>query len=464
MNTQPIHTADLVIEHAIEPEEDDYGEVRAILDALWRNKLVILGILLLFGAISGALAWLIPGRYKSEAIVMVQPVGNLADQNTLNPGVPPEIVRSQLEVARSQNVVGPVVDHLGLTKDPEFAAKGAKSVQTQRATVISHVADRLNVDNDGRSATIHFVFTANSPQKAAQVAGAIAEQYIATQSEIKNRATLATEGRLDARLANLREQAFGAEQAAEDYRRSVGLITLAPAPDGSDGSTAMSYSARYLDEFSRQAASLTAASAQASAKAKGAAADMSSSGGASTPEALSSSVVSSLLQQDSDLAKTEASLASKYTAEHPQLIQVRAERAQIHRALAAARGNVEGSLRIEANSAATAERSASARANVLQARVNQEVAEGVRYRQLSREATIKRQTYEEFAHQAGTIAARSLLQLPDAVLVSPASLPIKPSWPNRWLIVALGCIAGLVAGCVVAILRSLHSRRAFARN
>jgi uncharacterized protein involved in exopolysaccharide biosynthesis len=389
---------------------------------------------------------------------MVQSVGNPADQNTANPGVPPEVVRSQLEVAQSQNVVGPVVDHLGLMKDPEFAAKGAKSNEMQRAKVIANVAERLNIDNDGRSATIHITFTANSPQKAARVADAIADQYIMTQSEIKSRATRANEGQLDARLSELRGQAFAAEQAAEDYRRSVGLVTLAPAPDGSDGSTAMSYSARYLDEFSRQAASLTAAATQANARANGAAADMSSNGGANTPEALSSSVVSSLLQQDSDLAKTESSLASKYTAEHPQLVQVRAERAQIRRALAAARGNVEGSLKLEANTTAAAESAARAKANVLQGRVNQEIAEGMRYHQLSREARIKRQTYEDFAHQAGTIAARSLLQLPDAVLVSPASLPIKESWPNRKLIVALGCFAGLVAGCVVAILRSLSAR------
>jgi polysaccharide biosynthesis transport protein len=460
MNTQPIHSADLAIEHTIEPEPDDYGEVRAFLEALWHNKLIILGIFILFGAISGTVAWMIPGRYKSEAIVMVQPVANLADQNTMNPGVPPEVVRSQLEVARSQNVIGPVVDHLGLMKDPEFAAKGGKSSDTQRATVIANVADRLDIDNDGRSATIHVAFVANSAQKAARVADAIADQYIMTQGEIKSRASQTTEGRLDARLAELRQQAFAAEQEAEEYRRSVGLVTLAPAPDGSDGSTAMSYSARYLDEFSRQAASMTAAATQANAKANGAAADMSSNGGASTPEVLSSTVISSLLQQDAELAKSEASLASKYTAEHPQLIQVRAERAQLHRALAAARGNIEGSLKLEANSAAAAERAASAKAHALQGRVNEEIAEGVRYRQLSREARIKRQTYEDFAHQSGTIAERSLLQLPDVVLVSPASLPIKESWPNRWVIFALGCIAGLVAGCVAAILRALVTERA----
>jgi uncharacterized protein involved in exopolysaccharide biosynthesis len=455
MNTQPIHSSELTIEHAVEPERDVYGEVRAFLDALWRERRVILGIFLLFGAISAALAWLIPGRYRSEAIVMVQPLGNLADQNTVNPGVPPEVVRSQLEVARSQNVVGPVVDRLGLMNDPEFAAKAGKSKDTQRAKVMAKVADRLDVDNDGRSSTIHISFVANSPQKAARVTDAIAEQYIMTQGEIKTRANRATAGRLDARLNELRQQAFAAEQTAEDYRQSVNLITLAPAPDGSDGSTAMSYSARYLDEFSRQAANLTAAATQAHAKANGASADMSRNAGASTPEVLSSSVVSSLMQQDAELAKTEASLASKYTPEHPQLVQVRAQRAQLHQQLAALKGNIAGSLKLEANSAAAAENAASAKANQLQGRVNREIGESVRYRQLSHEAKIKRQSYEDFARQASTIAERSLLALPDAVLVSPASLPIKESWPNRYLIFVLGCIAGLVAGCVVAILRSL---------
>ena len=40
---------------------------------------------------------------------------------------------------------------------------------------------------------------------------------------------------------------------------------------------------------------------------------------------------------------------------------------------------------------------------------------------------------------------------------APPNLPTSPIWPNRWLITALGCAAGLLAGAVVAWRRAAFS-------
>lgn len=437
-------------------------DLRALLAAFARQKYLIAGVSFLGIIAAGASALLIPGRYKSEVVVLVQPVGNLAEPNGAVGQATPELVRSQLEVVQSQRVLGKVVDDLKLAGDPEFEPKRSladANAPVRRAAVIANVARRLDVDNDGRSVTIHIAFAASTAAKAAQITEAIANEYVRVQGEMKGRAIAATKDRLDKRLADLRLATFNAEATAENFRRQAGLITLSSAPEGADDMQGATYPSKLLGELSRQTAELTAQSAIARARASSAAADLARNGGRSTPEVLSSPVISSLLEQDALLAKSEASLASRYTSENRLLIEAREQRRANRYALSQAMGNIERSLRSQAQSASAALGAATGRANELEGLINRQLSNTVQYRQLQREAKLKRQTYEQFATEAGNISERALLQLPDAQLVSPASMPIKQSWPNRPIIFLGGSLLALLLAFGLAILREFRNLR-----
>ena len=434
--------------------------LRALGRTLMGRKLLILGLFLLFSAIAGAVAWFMPARYKSSATVLVQPVGNPADRTAMNMQAQPEIVRSQLEIVGSPRVIERVIDNQRLMDDEDYAPSGSLQngdAETRRAAVVANVTKRLNVENDGRSVTLRISYEASTPQKAERITNDIANEYIRATIEIKNRALKLTKDRLDGRLAELRQSTLQAEQAAEDYRRSANLVWLDPARVNGGAVGGTTYSSRLLEQFSGQAAALLATSTQATAKALGSNADVARTGGAVTPEVLSSTLVTSLMQRDAELAETEAAMAARYTRRHVPLVQVRAKRAKLRASLAAAKAGIHSSLVLEASIARTAQEAATVRANALQNLVNQQIADGARYRQLQNDATIKRKAYEEFADQATILAERSLLQLPDAVLIYPASLPVKASWPNRYVIFGLGCVVALVLATAIAVLLAFLS-------
>lgn len=459
MITHPVQPAGTHIERPGEPHADDFGGLRAIGLALYREKLVIFSFFFILFAISALVIWFIPGRYTSEATVLVQPVGNLADPASINAQAPPEIVRSQLEVVQSPSVIEHVVDRLGLMGDDEFKPTGSLrngDAETRRAAVVANLAKRLKAENDGRSVTIHISFAANSPHKAERITAEIANAYIQTAAELKNRAVKATKDRLEGRLADLRTDMLQAEQAAENYRRSANLVWLSPASDGSEILGGTTYTSRLLDQFSRQAADILATAEQARARAAQASGDLIRTGGANTPEVLSSNVVASLLQRDAELADTEASMIPRYTTLYPPLVRIRAQRARLRATLAATKHGITHSLDLQANSAAAADQAARTRALALERIVDRQIADGAHYRQLQRDAVTRRKAYENFADEASAIAQRSLLQLPNAVLVAPASLPIKESWPNRIVFNSLAGIASLAFACLVAVLRELR--------
>lgn len=441
------------------PEHSE-RELYNIFQSLVRQRLFLAGGLLVALAAAAIAIVVLPGRYTSDATLIVQPVGNVSQIGSMSEQATPEIVRSQLEVVRSHRVLSGVIDRLNLANDPEFAAdgKGLTAAET-RAEVIENVADNLEVDNDGRSVTIHIAFTAKSPAKAAQIADAIAEEYIRTQGELKGRAIEATKQRLNQRLSDLRAEAFGAEEAAEAFRAQAGLIAISAPVDGQEDSFGATYSARLLGELSRQAANLSAEAALARAQAAGAEAGSAGRDGQSTPAVLVSPVIAALRQQDADLVKSEAQLTARYTADHPLVADVRAQRSETQRLLSRTTSDIRRSLVIQAQSAMAAEGAIVRKADALEQRVNREMAQTVRYRQLQREAKIKRQTYENFATEAGVISERALLQLPDAQIVSPASMPISASGPNRALIFAAVAIAVLAAAFCLAIAREFRASR-----
>lgn len=441
---------------------DGLREIRAVAATLVWGRYLILSTLIVGGALTLVVVGSLPGRYQSDATVLVQPVGDLAAPSSATAPTSPEIVRSQLEVVRSPGVVGRVVERLRLIGDPEFASRRARrepDPEVRRAMVLENVQDHLKVDNDGRSVTIHIGFAARSPQKAQRIADEIANEYIRTASDLKNRAADLTRTRLEKRLADLRLATVDAEDAAERYRRSKALVWLPAAGDADERTGGATYTSRLLDQFSRQAAEISAAAEQAQARARVASGDMARTGGANTPEVLSSAVIGSFLQQDAALAATEASLAARYTSDYPALRQVRAQRAKLRGGLRTTRDNILRSLNLQAHSAEVANQAAGARAQALEGRVSQQTADTLRYQQLRSDAATKRKIYEDFASRAGAISERSLLQLPDAVLVSPASLPIRESSPNRPILLAIGFMLALMAGCAVALLAGLRVGR-----
>ena len=112
--------------------------------------------------------------------------------------IPPDsaAVESQAEILKSEKIALAVIEKLHLTEDPDFVKPGrladlfAKLVgsvprpQSQSETtrrVAETFARRLDVKRVGLSYIIEVGFSASDPKRAAQIANAVADAYMADQ-------------------------------------------------------------------------------------------------------------------------------------------------------------------------------------------------------------------------------------------------------------------------------------------
>jgi uncharacterized protein involved in exopolysaccharide biosynthesis/Mrp family chromosome partitioning ATPase len=148
-------------------------------------------------------------------------------------------VDSQIQVLQSREVVGRVVDQFDLTKDEEFGGpvgglrmavvtaapflsaiidspNPETAADSVRHVTINRVSDALSVQRIGVSSAVQISFTSQDSQRAAAMANALAQAYIDSRIELRQRARAAAIEQLGKRLIETREKAFNSDLPIQD--------------------------------------------------------------------------------------------------------------------------------------------------------------------------------------------------------------------------------------------------------
>jgi capsular exopolysaccharide synthesis family protein len=96
---------------------------------------------------------------------------------------------------------------------------------------------------------------------------------------------------------------------------------------------------------------------------------------------------------------------------------------------------------------------------VLQQRLSELGQSEVRMRELQRETDANRAVYEPFLLKVRDLTARLEVQQPDASIVSPALVPLSPSFPQKPKTIGLAGFGSLVVGALAALLVDMHRSR-----
>lgn len=103
------------------------GDIRDLWRLIWRRKHFIVIGAILFGAIAYFITSSMTPKFTATATVMLQPrdTNLLEGIESVVSGLPfsDDVIRGEIVVLRSNNLVGRVVDELGLISDPEFNAR-----------------------------------------------------------------------------------------------------------------------------------------------------------------------------------------------------------------------------------------------------------------------------------------------------------------------------------------------------
>jgi polysaccharide biosynthesis transport protein len=197
----------------------------------------------------------VPTLYKSSARVLLDrsvtrylQTNKIADDPTYDDAE----IASQIYIMSSESIVVPVVRSMNLAQDREFVGSPkesggpidkVKSLVKQfigwdahanatidpdaalEQTAVDTFFKRLSIYREDVANVINVTFASEDPVKAANIANAIADTYIATALEAKLKSTNLVGQWLQGRLVDLKAQAMDADRTLQNYKIANNLVS-----------------------------------------------------------------------------------------------------------------------------------------------------------------------------------------------------------------------------------------------
>jgi len=445
------------------PASQDGDGVTALLRVLWRRRATVVGVTALLLLLTALVLARMTPSYSARADIILEPRRPDATGQEAASG-PPEsdaaLIASEIEVVTSRELLARVVQQQGLLRDPEFnAALGVEDgplvalglrppaevppLAKQRLRTVDALRQRLTAQPVGRARVIAVRLRSADPRKAARLANAVAEAYLADRLAARRRAVDGATRALDAKVEELRQRVAAAEAKVAAYRRDSGLVD-GPGAD---------VNAQQIAALNTRLVEARARQAEADARLAQAERLLEAGGADSAAEVLESALIGRLRGQESDLRRQRAELATVYGPRHPKMINVAAQIDELRGKIAQEVRRIVQNLR---NEAAVAARRTAALRDSLAAREREAAAQQrarVRLRQLEREAAAERELFSSFLGRLKQTSASQGLERPRARILSRATPPASPAAPNVPLILALAFMAALPCGVGAALLQ-----------
>jgi succinoglycan biosynthesis transport protein ExoP len=382
-------------------------------------------------------------------------------------------VESQTEILRSENIASAVVKNLDLVNDPEFVGSGggllgaifgaifgqsdsdkvASDFEVNRSAIRSFQS-RLAIKRIGLSYVIQISFWSYSPERAAQIANAVADAYITDQLEAKYQATRRASVWLQDRIRELRDQVSTAERAVVDFKTQNNIVSTG-GPDK-----------RLLGE--QQVAELTSQLVMARAHSAETKARLdqiesvlrktdspSESFGSTVTDILKNEVVTKLRTQYAELSARESEWSLKYGRDHLAVVNLRNQLREIRNA-------IFEELKRLGETYKSDYAIAKQRENGIEQELSQAVsgsqatdAKSVTLRELQSTAQTYKTIYDNFLQRYMEAVQQQSFPITEARVISSASRPLSKSHPKAILDMAIACLGGIVLGFGIGLLRDL---------
>jgi polysaccharide biosynthesis transport protein len=384
----------------------------------------------------------LPKSYTAQATVLVN-----FESNDGTRQAPPDMYTNYLltQVALLQNreELLAVIDRLGLTRDPEFAA-GFKNdgVNTLRDWVEKNLRGALGVEQGKGLQLLYVSATSKDRNKAAQIANTLVEVYQARESNHDDDSSSGRTHEYSEQLADLKGKVTAAEQQMADFRQRTGITDIKEQND---------VETQALAALEQQLLATQNLRRTAESKNTG---DQSSS-----DPVMGSALIQNLKNQlstlQAELAQSTATLGPK----HPKVMELQSQ-------IAAARHALDREMQnFSQNSTATVS-SATELEGKLRRAVDDQRTKVVKIRQLQDEG----QKLQLELDSAQTVYKRALdsydqVMFASSSIVSRATAPLAPSKPNKMLLLAIGVLlSGLVSIAIPLGYEMMFNRRLHCRD
>lgn len=436
---------------------DDPG-LAEMIAAIRRRKWVLTGTVV--GALILAALYLliVTPRYSADALILIEPQNtNFVSVESVVTGMSgdAETIQSEALVLSSRELAGRVIRRLELYDDPEFNPDydaqddtPPPAMSREFSAVVDQFLSRLAVIPQDNSRVIAVSFASEIPAKAANVANALADEYIVAGLEAKFDSTRRANDWLGVRIEELREQVGETEQQVEAARADFGLLE-------GNGSTLASQELAQLNTelvVARNERTEAAARLGQIRNLQRNQADIDS-----VADVLNSVLIQRLREQEAEVDRRVADHSQEYGERHPKMIQLRAEANDLNVRIEAEINKIVAGLSNQVAVARAREDALLSRLEQLKKEVVVANQNEIGLRALDREAEANRALLATMlARQKETLSQEDAgFQQADARVISAADIPLEPSFPRRGLVLSLVLIGATILGLIAILVLEL---------
>lgn len=422
-----------------------------ILRARW---LIISTAFVLSIAIAVAASLLLPPRYTSTATVVAEFKGIDPISGSLLPLLPvTTYLATQVDIINSPGVARRAVDILNLAENP--SAKELWQRETEgRGQIRDWLADLLlrdlSVEPSRESNVIRISYTGNDPRFSAAVANAFVSAYINTVLEMRVDPARQTAKFFDEQMETLKNNLAKAQSRLSDYQRKNGITAADERLDVENmrlmelSSQLVAAQAQTYDTLSRQRQVQEFIAKRVIPEAH--------------PDVLSNAVIQNLKTSLVQLDIKLNDLSARVGQNHPAYLAVKSEIDGVKQQMLDEMKTIGQAL---ANSAGLAQRREDQIRASLNAQRNKVLAmKQVRDDQavLLRDMESAQRTYDAAMARMTHSRLESQATQTNVSVVNEAVAPLKPSFPNIVLNLAIAIVLGSIFGVAAALVREIFDR------
>jgi polysaccharide biosynthesis transport protein len=422
-----------------------------------------------------------PPRYTGEAVLIIDThkLNLFQQQNSLNVDMPVDtaMVDSQVEILKSENIALSVIKDLHLIDDPEFVGPNGgligavfglissvtslfgpdepTSEFTLTRKALERFEDRLTIKRVGLTYVINIDYQSLNPERAAQIANAVADAYVVDALEAKYQSTKRAAIWLQDRLKELRAQATAADRAEVDFKAKNNIVDTG---------------GRLLNE--QQLAELNSALVLAQAQTAEAKArtdrvqqilqkenqNSNFTDTQTVTDSLHDDVITRLRQQYLDISARESDWSARYGHDHLAAVNLRNQMAEI-------RKSIDDELRRIAETYKSDYEIAKSREDAVQKGLNNIISQSndtnqaqITLRELDSTAQSYRAMADNFLQQYMMSVQQQSFPITESRLITQATPPLKKSHPKTLLVLAIAMAGGMILAFGIGMVRDFSDR------
>jgi capsular exopolysaccharide synthesis family protein len=389
--------------------------------------------------------------YEPTATVEVDPPGSEAfsmqGNNVSNS--PAEYIATQAKNLQSDQLALRVIRILNLAQNPDFAGKmavkegetGVVSPDNPQLTVaetqaLKTLQKRTVVNRDVTSRLVYVSVGAHDPVLAATVTNTLVKQFIERDYRLRHEAILQSSEWLQKQLEDIRQRMEKSNQTLADFQKTSGIAAL-----GDNQNTF----AEQMTELNRQLTQAQADRIQLQSYLS----KFNGQASSSLPQISSSPVVQVLTQK---LAEVRADLAQNlavYGKNHPTVKKLQNQADELQQQLEAQRSAIVKDLN-------TSYSAAQAREHMMESQMKgttKQLALMAQYMALKKEAEANIQLYNNLFAKIKEAGINAESKSSPVQVVDNARVLDRPTRPHRLANLALGLVAGIFGGVLLAFIR-----------